>query len=82
MLDADVPAEKDEKTGLPIHSLFYKGGTGRPREGSLDGIDALVIDLQDVGVRFYTYQLAMGYAMEEAAKRKSRGGRARSSESD
>ena len=70
VLDADVPAEKDEKTGLPIHSLFYKGGTGRPQEGSLAGIDTLVIDLQDVGARFYTYQLAMGYAMEEAAKRK------------
>ncbi len=70
VLDADVPADKDEKTGLPIHSLFYKGGTGRPLEGSLAGIDTLVIDLQDIGVRFYTYQLAMGYAMEEAAKRK------------
>ena len=42
VLDADVPAEKDEKTGLPIHSLFYKGGTGRPLEGSLAGIDTLV----------------------------------------
>jgi uncharacterized protein YbbC (DUF1343 family)/CubicO group peptidase (beta-lactamase class C family) len=70
VLDADVPAEKDEKTGLVIHSLFYKGGTGRPLEGSLTGIDTLVIDLQDIGARFYTYQLAMGYAMEEAAKRK------------
>ena len=70
VLDSDVPAEKDEKTGLVIHSLFYKGGTGRPQEGSLTGIDTLVIDLQDVGVRFYTYQLAMGYAMEEAARRK------------
>ena len=70
VLDADVPAEKDEKTGLVIHSLFYKGGTGRPQEGSLTGIDTLVIDLQDVGARFYTYQLAMGYAMEEAAQRK------------
>ena len=70
VLDADVPAEKDDKTGLTIHSLFYKGGTGRPPEGSLNGIDTLVIDLQDIGVRFYTYQLAMGYAMEEAAKRK------------
>ncbi|HEX8031985.1 MAG TPA: exo-beta-N-acetylmuramidase NamZ domain-containing protein, partial [Vicinamibacterales bacterium] len=70
ILDADVPADKDEKTGRPIHSLFYKGGTGRPLEGSLTGIDTLVIDLQDIGVRFYTYQLAMGYAMEEAAKRK------------
>jgi uncharacterized protein YbbC (DUF1343 family) len=55
---------------LPIHSLFYKGGTGRPLEGSLAGIDTIVIDLQDVGVRFYTYQLAMGYVMEEAAKNK------------
>jgi uncharacterized protein YbbC (DUF1343 family) len=70
VLDADVPAAKDDKTGLPIHSLFYQGGTGRPQEGSLAGIDTLVIDLQDVGVRFYTYQLAMGYVMEEAAKRK------------
>jgi uncharacterized protein YbbC (DUF1343 family) len=70
VLDAEVPAEKDEKTGLTIHSLFYKGGTGRPQEGSLAGIDTVVIDLQDIGARFYTYQLAMGYVMEEAAKRK------------
>ena len=70
VLDSDVPAARDGATGLPIHSLFYQGGTGRPLEGSLDGIDTLVIDLQDIGVRFYTYQLAMGYAMEEAAKRK------------
>ncbi len=70
VLDEDVPATKDEKTGLPIHSLFYKGGTGRPMEGTLAGIDTIVIDLQDVGVRFYTYQLAMGYVMEEAAKKK------------
>jgi uncharacterized protein YbbC (DUF1343 family) len=70
VLDDDVPAEQDPQTGLPIHSLFYKGGTGRPREGSLNGIDTLVIDLQDIGARIYTYQLAMGYAIEEAAKRK------------
>jgi uncharacterized protein YbbC (DUF1343 family)/CubicO group peptidase (beta-lactamase class C family) len=69
VLDADVPAEKDAQTGLTIHSLFYKGGTGRPQDGSLAGIDTLVIDLQDIGARFYTYQLAMGYVMEEAAKR-------------
>jgi uncharacterized protein YbbC (DUF1343 family)/CubicO group peptidase (beta-lactamase class C family) len=70
VLDADVPAAKDEKTGLAIHSLFYQGGTGRPQEGSLSGIDTLVIDLQDIGARFYTYQLAMGYVMEEAARRR------------
>ena len=55
----------------PADSLaVLQGGTGRPLEGSLAGIDTLVIDLQDIGVRFYTYQLAMGYVMEEAAKRK------------
>ena len=70
VLEDDVPATKDEKTGLPIHSLFYKGGTGRPIEGTLTGIDTIVVDLQDVGVRFYTYQLAMGYVMEEAARKK------------
>jgi uncharacterized protein YbbC (DUF1343 family)/CubicO group peptidase (beta-lactamase class C family) len=70
VLDDDVPATMDEKTGLPIHSLFYKGGTGRPIEGTLTGLDTIVIDLQDVGVRFYTYQLAMGYVMEEAARKK------------
>jgi uncharacterized protein YbbC (DUF1343 family)/CubicO group peptidase (beta-lactamase class C family) len=69
VLDSDVPAAKDDKTGLVIHSLFYKGGTGRPQDGSLTGLDTLVIDLQDIGARFYTYQLAMGYVMEEAAKR-------------
>ena len=38
----------------------------------LQGIDTLVIDLQDVGVRFYTYGTTMAYVMEEAAKRKIR----------
>ena len=36
----------------------------------LDGIDTIVIDLQDVGARFYTYMTTMAYVMEEAAKRK------------
>ena len=36
----------------------------------LKGIDTLVIDLQDIGARFYTYTTTMGYVMEEAAKRK------------
>jgi uncharacterized protein YbbC (DUF1343 family)/CubicO group peptidase (beta-lactamase class C family) len=67
-LDANVPAETDAKTGLPIHSLY--GETRRPTAAMLEGIDTLVIDLQDVGVRFYTYLTTMAYAMEEAAKRK------------
>jgi len=68
ILDANVPAERDEKTGVAIHSLY--GDTRRPTDAMLAGIDTLVIDLQDVGVRFYTYQTTMAYVMEEAAKRK------------
>lgn len=68
ILDSKVPAERDEKTGLTIHSLY--GDTRRPTDAMLSGIDTLVIDLQDVGVRFYTYQTAMAYVIEEAAKRK------------
>ena len=68
ILDDKVPASRDEKTGLPIHSLY--GDTQRPTDAMLDGLDTLVIDLQDVGVRFYTYQATMGLVMEEAAKRK------------
>jgi uncharacterized protein YbbC (DUF1343 family)/CubicO group peptidase (beta-lactamase class C family) len=70
IVDEDVPSSKDEKTGLVIHSLY--GQTRRPTDEMLQGIDTLVIDLQDVGVRFYTYGTTMAYVMEEAAKRKIR----------
>jgi uncharacterized protein YbbC (DUF1343 family)/CubicO group peptidase (beta-lactamase class C family) len=68
VVDDNVPSSRDEKTGLPIHSLY--GETRRPTDAMLQGLDAIVIDLQDVGVRFYTYHATMGYVMEEAAKRK------------
>ncbi|HVL66229.1 MAG TPA: exo-beta-N-acetylmuramidase NamZ domain-containing protein [Vicinamibacterales bacterium] len=67
ILDARVPSEKDEKTGLVIHSLY--GDTRRPTEEMLQGIDTMVVDLQDIGARFYTYMTTMAYVMEEAAKR-------------
>jgi uncharacterized protein YbbC (DUF1343 family)/CubicO group peptidase (beta-lactamase class C family) len=66
ILDADVPSSKDEKTGLTIHSLY--GDTRRPTEAMLAGLDTLVVDLQDVGARFYTYMSTMGHVLEEAAK--------------
>ena len=66
VLDANVPSTRDEKTGLPIHSLY--GETRRPTAAMLEGIDTLVIDLQDIGARFYTYITTMAYVMEEAAK--------------
>jgi uncharacterized protein YbbC (DUF1343 family) len=66
-LDASVPSGRDETTGLPIHSLY--GETRRPTAGMLDGLDTLVVDLQDIGARFYTYMTTMAYVMEEAATR-------------
>jgi uncharacterized protein YbbC (DUF1343 family)/CubicO group peptidase (beta-lactamase class C family) len=68
VVDESVPSTKDEKTGLPIYSLY--GATQRPTDAMLGGIDTMVIDLQDVGTRFYTYATTMAYVMEEAAKRK------------
>ena len=68
ILDDDVPSSRDEQTGLPIHSLY--GDTRRPTDAMLAGLDTMVIDLQDIGARFYTYMATMGYVMEEAAKRK------------
>ena len=65
--DARVGDAKDEATGLPIYSLY--GGTRRPTDAMLAGIDVLVFDIQDVGVRFYTYITTMAYCMEEASKR-------------
>jgi uncharacterized protein YbbC (DUF1343 family)/CubicO group peptidase (beta-lactamase class C family) len=62
-----VSLGKDAATGLPVYSLY--GEAQRPSEEMLRGIDALVFDIQDAGVRFYTYTTTMGYAMEEAAKR-------------
>jgi uncharacterized protein YbbC (DUF1343 family) len=63
--DANVDSSTDAATGLPIFSLY--GTTRRPTNEMLAGIDALVFDVQDAGVRFYTYITTMGYAMEEAA---------------
>jgi len=67
ILDDKVPTERDERTGLPIHSLY--GETRRPTDAMLAGVDTLVVDLQDVGVRFYTYTATMAYVLEEAATR-------------
>jgi uncharacterized protein YbbC (DUF1343 family) len=65
--DDNVPSSKDASTGLPIYSLY--GDHNRPTDEMLNGIDALVFDVQDAGVRFYTYTTTMGYCMEEAAKK-------------
>ncbi|MGA8185165.1 MAG: exo-beta-N-acetylmuramidase NamZ domain-containing protein, partial [Terriglobia bacterium] len=64
--DSAVASGTDPATGLPVYSLY--GKTRRPTAQMLSGLDALVFDIQDVGVRFYTYITTMAYSMEAAAK--------------
>lgn len=65
-LDGPVSADRDPRTGLPIHSLY--GDTRRPSASTLQGLDTIVIDLQDVGARFYTYATTMAYVLEAASE--------------
>ncbi len=55
----------DPVTGLPVHSLY--GEVRKPTPAMLDGLDALLFDLQDVGVRVYTFVWTMALAMEACA---------------
>ena len=66
-VDREVDDGRDEATGLPVYSLY--GKTRKPTPESLDGLDALVYDVQDVGARFYTYISTLGLVLE-AAKEK------------
>ncbi len=67
ILEGPVPSSRDDNTGLLTHSLYDK--YRRPTAKMLEGIDIIVVDLQDIGTRFYTYVTTMAYVMEEAAKR-------------
>ena len=62
----NVRSGVDEKTGLPVVSLY--GQRKRPTPEMLADIDLLVFDLQDVGTRFYTYISSMHYLMEACAE--------------
>lgn len=62
-----VADQKDPKTGLPILSLY--GSNKKPSHKSLDGISIMLLDLQDVGVRFYTYLSTLHYVMEACAEK-------------
>ncbi len=57
---------RDAATELPVFSLY--GATRKPTAESLDGLDTLVFDIQDIGTRFYTYISTMGLAMQAAAE--------------
>ncbi len=65
---AKVQNGTDEATGLPIHSLY--GGTAKPTPEMLANFDVLVFDMQDIGVRYYTYISTMGLCMQAAAAAK------------
>jgi uncharacterized protein YbbC (DUF1343 family) len=62
-----VASSVDEKTGLPIHSLY--GETNKPTPEMLQGVDALIYDIQDLGVRQYTYESTLALAMQAAAQK-------------
>jgi uncharacterized protein YbbC (DUF1343 family) len=66
-IEGDVADAVDAPTGLPVWSLY--GATKRPTERMLAGVDTIVFDVQDAGVRFYTYATTLGYVMEAAAER-------------
>ena len=62
-----VKDEIDLQTGLPIYSLYGKSKR-KPSKEILKDIDIIVFDLQDVGVRFYTYISSLHYVMEACAE--------------
>src|SRR5262249_19699630 len=68
--DEQIPDTLDEKTGLPVFSLY--GSTLKPKPEQLKQLDALVFDIQDVGCRFYTYTATMALAMEAAAENRKK----------
>lgn len=62
-----VSSSIDKKTGIPIRSL-YDGDAGKPSKESLELFDVMVIDIQDVGLRFYTYYITMVKLMDACAE--------------
>ncbi len=62
-----VASSMDEKTGVPVWSL-YGGGGGKPSADKMRMFDVLLFDLQDVGLRFYTYYASMARLMDACAE--------------
>ncbi len=66
LVDEKVSDTVDEKTGLPVISLY--GERKKPTLQDLQGLDALVFDIQDCGTRYYTYSTTLRYILEAAAE--------------
>ncbi len=62
-----VASGVDQRTGLPVHSLY--GPTLRPNDEMLEGIEVLLFDIQDVGARYYTYVSTMALSMQAAGEK-------------
>ena len=62
-----ISSGRDERSGLPVYSLY--GATSKPTPAMLDSVDALVFDIQDVGVRQYTYTSTLAKCMQAAAEK-------------
>lgn len=61
-----VSSSIDTKTGIPIWSL-YDGNSGKPSKTNMQQFDILLFDIQDVGLRFYTYYISMAHLMSACA---------------
>ena len=65
----DIANSKDGTTGIPVYSVYGDSDVKRrPSSDLLRNLDVLVFDIQDAGVRFYTYETTLGYFLEAAAK--------------
>ncbi len=62
-----IDDSKDEKTGLPVYSLY--GATKKPTSEMLAGVDVMLFSIRDVGVRFYTYISTLYYVMEACGEK-------------
>ena len=62
----DIPEYTDDATGLPVYSLY--GDMRKPTYTMLDGVDSLIFDIQDIGVRFYSYITTMVLSMQACAE--------------
>jgi uncharacterized protein YbbC (DUF1343 family) len=62
-----VKSSVDKKTGIPIRSL-YDGNTGKPGKELMNMFDIMIIDIQDVGLRFYTYYITMARLMDACSE--------------
>lgn len=65
----EIADSKDDATGIRVYSVYGNSeASRRPSTESLQAVDAIVYDIQDIGVRFYTYETTLGYFLEAAAK--------------